>query len=277
MKKLITVICILTLIPVLSFAKIKEEKVCFYPSYDWSIFLGRGTKTKSKEGNWKYGYNLIQDGNEYYFEPKAPKGFKVPSYLNRFPIVNKNISIDSFKFEENNFIKFVRNTALGWFDEQIVFGILPDNIWIVVDNTGPWNDFHNKFRPYEDARISIMKTIIMHCEYENRDPTIDEKYIMLYMETCKLGISTYPDLRYQDTYKDEYHNEQWKKDTYFIFGNFRIVGWCLFALFLFILPGIVFSVIKFIFPKGSVFYNAVCVLEAMLGIFVITYWFGNKK
>lgn len=276
MKKIILLICTLVLLPVFAFAKLQEEQVDSDYIYDWGTFMCGATQTEDREGNWKFGYIPDEDG--YHYIPKKPNGYSVPNYLKQFPIVNKDIDIDVYRSKERNFVKLVKCYAPGWEEDEIVYGVTDNNEWIVVDNRGYFSHrFQDKFQPYEDARLSIMKTIKMHCEMEHRNPNISEKYIILYFTNCKDQVSTYPDIHYKKIHQEEYDKFQRNESLFFIFGNFRIIGWCLLILFVMLLPGIIFAIVKLVFPRGSIFASAVNVLDIILGLSIFTYWFGSKR
>ena len=123
-----------------------------------------------------------------------------------------------------------------------------------------------------------MKTIMMHCQFEKRDPNISEKYIMLYLYMYGEELCNKLDYEYNQTHIEEYRAiEKAEELNMFVVGPIKLVLWCLLALFAFVLPGLVLVLLKCIFPKGSIIYNAVCTVEVMLGIFAISYWFGSKR
>lgn len=291
MKKIILLMLMIVLLPILAFAKLEIESFKFDYAYDWISFLGRGTQEYGKKGNWKYGYKDFDASTEHqwchYYIPNKPKGYKVPEYLKNYPIINKNINVSNIKdvmFKESDAIRLIKPSwemfsgDLG--EINFVFGVTKNNDWFVVNNNKAVSRSkpHDKFRPFRDASVSIQKTIKMHCELEKRDPTISEKYIMLYLETCTPLECNDKDREYKAYYAKEYHASQKAEDyEHYIIGPIRLVGWCLLALFAFILPGLVLVALKCIFPKGSIIYNAVCIVEVMLGIFVISYWYGNKR
>ena len=291
MKKIILLMLMIVLLPILAFAKLEIESFKFDYAYDWISFLGRGTQEYGKKGNWKYGYKDFDASTEHqwchYYIPNKPKGYKVPEYLKNYPIINKNINVSNIKdvmFKESDAIRLIEPSwemfsgDLG--EINFIFAVTKNNDWFVVNNNKAVSRSkpHDKFRPFRDASVSIQKTIKMHCELEKRDPTISEKYIMLYLETCTPLECNDKDREYKAYYAKEYHASQKAEDyEHYIIGPIRLVGWCLLALFAFILPGLVLVLLKFIFPKGSIIYNAVCIVEVMLGIFVISYWYGNKR
>lgn len=291
MKKIILLMFIIVLLPVLAFAKLEIESFKFDYTYDWISFLGRGTQEYGKKGNWKYGYNEWDNGVDGYghkhlFIPKKPNVFKCPSYLSNYPLMNKNITASDIKnnmFTEKDAVRLVRSQNMSSFEEGILFGVTINNDWFVINNCSyitirMSSDPHDKFRPFSDAKVNIMKTIMMHCETEKREPTISEKYIMLYLEMCGDQLSKELDQAYQQYYAKEYHASQ--KSEYFqmwVTGPLKLLGWCLLALFAFMLPGLILVLLQCIFPKGSIIYNAVCTLEVMLGIFAISYWFGSRR
>lgn len=276
MKKLISLICVLILLPIFAFAELQEEYVNSDYVYDWGKFVWNATQTADKDGNWSFGY--MQDEDEYHYIPRKPEGYSVPKYLRQFPILNKDIDIDTYRSKERNFIRLIKCYAPGWDEDEIVYGVTSNNEWIVVDNRGYFsNRFQDKFQPYEDARLSIIKTIKMHCELEHRNPTVNEKYIILYFNNCKDQVSTYPDMHYKKAHQEEYDKFQRNESIFFVLGNFRFIGWCLLILFVMLLPAIIFIAIALIFPKGSIFSRAVTILDMILGVSIFAYWFGNKR
>ena len=290
MKKIIFIILMITLLPIFAFAKLEVETFNFKYTYDWISFLGIGKQEYGKEGNWKYGYKDFDASTEdqwcHYYIPNKPKGYKIPEYLKNYPIINKNINVSNIKdamFKESDAIRLVEpnwemfSGDLG--EINFVFGVTKNNDWFVVNNNKAISrsNPHDKFRPFRDASVSIQKTIKMHCELEKRDPTISEKYIMLYLETCTPLECDDKDREYKAYYAKEYEKAQRDETIFQILWTLRIVGWLLLALFAFILPGLVLVLLKCIFPKGSIIYNAVCIVEGMLWIFVISYWYGNKR
>ena len=284
MKKLILFICAMVLSPMITFSQVItqndiDQAIELHTgyTYDWISFTSGARQTEDKEGNWKYGYVKADDA--YSYVPNKPKNFKVPSYLNQFPIVN-DIDIDEYRSKDRNFMRFIRCYSPGREDDELVFGVTENYEWIVVDNRNNnmsgSSKFNNYFQPYEDARVSIMKTIRMRCEKENRDPTIHEKYLILVLDQCKEELRAL-DTQYIETHQKEYAKAQRDETIFQILWTLKVVGWLLLALFAFVLPGLVLILLKFIFPKGSIIYNAVCTVEVMLGIFIISYWFGNRR
>lgn len=281
MKKLILFICAIVLFPMITFAQVIDQKTIDQAielrtnyTYDWGSFKWDAKQTTDKEGNWKYGYVKAED--DYNYIPNKPKKHKTPDYLSQFPIVNDK-DIDEFRSKDRNYIRFVKSIMPGSDEDEIVFGVTENYEWIVVDNRGYYGRFNNKFQPYEDARISIMKTIKMRCEKENRDPTSNEKYLILVLDLCKDELRDL-DMQYIASHQKEYESAQ-KSENFemWVSGPIKVVLWCLLALFAFVLPGLIVGSIKLIFPKDSVFYKAVCVLEGILGVLIITYWFGNRR
>lgn len=291
MKKIILVILMLSLLPIFTFAKLIEENIDFRYKYDWISFLGRGTQEYHKKGNWPYGYKEWDNGvdgpgHKHLFIPKTPKEFKCPAYLNNYPLANRDINVNNVRdnmYSEDDAIELIRCQNGYAFEEGILFGVTANNNWFVVNNYGYTHtkmpgDRHDKFRPFTDAKIGIMKTIMMHCEKEKRNPTLSEKYIMLYLDMCGDQLSRELDQDYQQYYAKDYRATQRAKEVgLWVGGPIKLVGWCLLALFAFVLPGLILVMLKCIFPKGSVVYNAVCALEVLLGIFVISYWYGSKR
>lgn len=287
MKKIILLILMMTLLPILAFAKLQVETYQFDYAYDWISFLGRGKQEYGKEGNWKYGYKDFDASTEHewrhYYIPNKPKGYKVPEYLKNYPIINKNINASNIKdamFKESDAVRLIK-ADMEMFcnslsENRIVFGVTKNNDWFVVNNNFIQNR-HNKYRPFRDACISIQKTIKMHCEEEKREPTLSEKYIMLYIDSCVDLECNEKDREYKrlnyDSYRKDVRAEQFAQ----VIGIFKVIGWCLLALFAFALPGLVLASLQFIFPKDSAIYKAVTILEWILGIFIVTYWFGSRR
>ena len=292
MKKLIILILAIALLPVFAFAKLEVETEVYdcdhHYNYDWIMFFARNEKHSNNKGNWKYGYIAEKkDNGTYLYIPKQPTKYKLPDYLANYPIVNKNVYVYDFKnrFTEKNAVRLVRiNNWKDW-EDGITFGVTEDNSWFVVNNGGyqsydlyPTHPKHNKFLPYKDAKSSVMKTIMMHCEYEQRKPTISEQYILLYLDVYGDKLCNRLNAEYQQEHAKEYQAAKKAVDyEMYLIGPIRLIGWCLLILFLFALPGIVLVILKFVFPKGSIIYNAVCILEVMLGIFAISYWYGSRR
>lgn len=291
MKKILIIILMLLLLPTFSFAKTKVYKAHIGKgsidyTYDWFDFLCKNEKHDHNKGAWKYGYvKDVENGTSIYI-PNKPKNYKVPDYLSNYPIVNENISLENFKgiFTEKDAMRLVMIISYMDFESGVIFGVTPNNDWFVVNNNGhlhnnAYGDYrHNKAMPYMDVKSSIMKTIIMHCQFENREPTISEKYIMLYLDTYGNRLCRKLDREHGQIYAKEYNRIQKAEDyRMYIGGPIKLIGWCLLILFMFALPGIVLVILKFVFPKGSIIYSAVCTLELLLGIFAVSYWYGNRR
>lgn len=284
MKKLIVFICAVVLFPMITFAQVITQNDIDQAiethtryTYNWGEFKGLARQTIDKEGNWKYGY--VKADDDYNYVPNKPKNFKVPSYLSKFPIVN-DINIDEYRSKDRSFMRFVRCYAPGLEDDELVFGVTEDYEWIVVDNRdnnmSGSSRFNNYFQPYEDARVSIMKTIKMRCEKENRDPNMNEKYLILVLEQCKEELRAL-DVQYIETHQKEYAKAQRDQTIFHVLWTSRLVIWLLLILFVMALPGIIFAIVKLVFPKGSIFSSAVNVLDIILGLTIFAYIFGSKR
>ena len=285
MKKLILFICAMFLFPMITFAQLITQEEINHAielhtvyTYNWGTFKWEAQQTKYKEGNWKYGYD--DAGDDYSYIPKQPTKFKVPKYLNQFPIVHKDIDIDEYRSKDRNFIRVVKSYAPGAEDDKMIFGITDNYEWIVIDNRfnnmSGSSKYNYKFQPYEDARVSIMKTIKMRCEKENREPTIHEKYLILVLEQCKEELRAF-DTQYIATHQKEYAKAQRDQTIFQVLWTSRLVMWLLLILFVMALPGIIFAIVKLVFPKGSIFSSAINVLDIILGLTLFAYIFGSKR
>lgn len=294
MKKILILILVLTLLPVFAFAKSEVKKVgigkaCGLDySYNWFDFLVKNNKHERNKGAWKYGYIVEKhDNNTYTYIPKKPKNYQMPSYLKDYLIVNENVSVSDFRkkcADKKDIKTLVMVSSYLDFESGVVYKYTYNNDWLVIKNDCHSHNHnfdnyrHDKTMPYMDARTSIMKTIMMHCQFEKRDPNISEKYIMLYLYMYGEELCRKLDHEYNQTHIEEYRTINKAEElNMFVIGPLRLVGWCLLILFMFALPGIILVILKFVFPKGSVIYSAVCTLELLLGIFAISYWYGNRR
>lgn len=284
MKKIILLICAMVLFPMITFAQVITQndidqaiELHTNYTYDWGSFAFGARQTEDKEGNWKYGY--VKADDDYNYVPNKPKNFKVPDYLSQFPIVN-DVDIDEYRSKDRTFIRFIRCYSPGREDDELVFGVTKNYEWIVVDNRennmSGSSKFNNYFQPYEDARVSIMKTIRMRCEKEYRDPTIHEKYLILVLDQCKEELRAL-DTQYIETHQKEYAKAQRDQTIFHVLWTSRLVMWLLLILFVMALPGIIFAIVKLVFPKGSIFSSAVNVLDVILGLTIFAYIFGSKR
>lgn len=260
MKKLILALLFLPII----FCACQEVKYSqIQPQFGWETFVWHNLYGSggSGERRWKYGYEKNERGDVL---PKAPPNLEIPKYLLRHRLFAGEVNCDNIKgrqYTKKDAVDFVRFNYEDWYDvndfrwhgtSAPVWGITRDGIYFQVFNTSDTGS------PFTDLVVSVIRTIQVHCELENREPTISEKYYVLFY--CSINT-----VRFDGSYCALNHNRL--EATHFaelIFGALKLFIICGFVLFCMALPAIVILLLKRVTPEGSIIHKASSIVEWLI-------------
>ena len=261
MKKLFLV---LLLLPIIFCACQEVRYLNVESNFDWDTFVWNSLYGDGGNGKrqWKYGYEKNEKGEVF---PKAPPKYKHPDYIQKHKLINGAIDCDNARSKQYtkkdavDFIIFNNNSFIvgGMFNfDNRTWGVTKDNVYFPLNlktsDTG---------RPFSDLKESLIRTIQMRCVLENRQPTINEKF-------CVLFYCTVNSAKFDNSYCALNHNRlQTTRFAELIFGVSKIFIICFFVLFCMALPAIIVLLIKRFTPEGSIIHKAASIVE-MLIIFV---------
>ena len=112
--------------------------------------------------------------------------------------------------------------------------------------------------PFKNLVNSLLITIETNCAIEGREPTISEKYYVLFYacsDPHSLDVSYYA--KHRDKIETSWLAEQ-------VFGTMKIFIICFFFLFCMVLPAIVLLILKRFTREGSIIHSAICFVEWLI-------------
>lgn len=259
MKKLILLLVVF-MFPLISCSKVTYLDIPFENNFSWVKFLD---DNKYDGGNgkrlWKYGY---VKGNGVML-PKAPPKVQVPEYLSKHPLAGNDLitldNVNKKSLTKKDAERFVIINYGGYIDTggyhalstSRVWGITPEGIFFIV----PEGTVSAPFKRLVD---SLMITIQSKCAFEDRKPTIIEKYYMLfYASTNVNALDTSYYAKNQDSITLSWYGES-------IFGIMKIFLICFFVLFCMMVPAIAVLLLKRFTPEGSIIHSAACMVEWLI-------------
>lgn len=259
MKKLLLVLAFIA-VPVLSFASVLSsvKYVDIRYNFDWDSFVYHNRYSGgSGERRWKYGY--IKKGETVL--PKEPSEFQVPNYIKDHHLIGGElISLENVRsklYTKKDAIEFIKfNRGYLSIDRYIhsddrIWGITRDGIYF------PLLKYETK-APFTNLANSLIVTIQNRCELEKREPTVSEKYYVLYF--CCADISSV-----DNAYYSLNQNKIDISDlACYVFGITKLFIICIFVLFCMTLPAVVLLVIKGFTPKNSIFHKAASMVEYII-------------
>lgn len=256
MKKII-LIFMFVFVPILAYSAIipKVEYVNIDYNFDWDTFVYNNKYDGgSGKRKWKYGY---EKSNKEVL-PKEPPNFKIPEYLKKHRLISGDaITLENIRsklYSKKDAIQFIKFNKgyLGVYgyvmSDGQTLGITKDGIYFPVLESEPSS-------PFKHLVNSFILTIQNRCVSENREPTISEKYLLLYF--CCIDINSLDNSYYS-------LNQSKLERTWFaeqILGTIKIFIICGVVLFVMILPALVILFIKRITPEGSALHKAASLVE----------------
>lgn len=258
MKKLL--LLFVFILPLMSCSKAKFEYIDLNYNYNWEKFISDNRYTKgSNKRLWKYGY---EKQNENYL-PKKPPKFQIPDYLIGHPLLGEEkITLSTVKkklYSNRDAVKFIKHNRGGYVSadgyrglpDSILWGVTKDGVYFPTVNSEP-------SRPFAILVNSILVTVQNRCAIENRDPTLSEKFIVLFYACSDYNIV---DNSYYSVNKD-YINRSWFAEQ--VFGTMKIFIICFFFIFCMMIPAIAILLIKRFTPEGSIFHSAASFVEWLI-------------
>lgn len=258
MKKLLLVL--MFILPLVSCSISKIEYIDFDYNYNWVKFINDNRYTQgSNKRLWKYGYK--KDGDIYL--PKKPPKFQIPDYLIGHPLLDgETITLKTVikkLYSNKDATKFMYISKGGYVSTKgyqaggsgVLWGVTEKGVYFPVTDKGT-------SAPFKNLINSVLITIQNKCAIENRDPTLSEKFIVLFYICSNYDIV---DSSYYAVNQD-YLQRYWFAQQ--VFGTIKIFLICFFVLFCMTLPALVILFIKRITPEGSIFHTAASFVEGLI-------------
>lgn len=237
---------------------VQTQPQFYWDSFVWHRLYGEGGSGKKQ---WEYGYEKNERGDVL---PKAPPNLEIPKYLVKHKLFAGEVNCDNVRgrqYTKKDAVDFIKFNYEAWYNvygfergmgTAPVWGITKDGIYFEVFNTSDTGS------PFTDLVASVIRTIQVHCELENREPTISEKYYVLFY--CSLNTA-----RFDGSYCALNHNRL--EATHFaelIFGVLKLFILCGFVLFCMALPAIIILLLKRVTPEGSIIHKAASIVEWLI-------------
>lgn len=256
MKKLL--LLFVFILPLMSCSEIVYKEYNY--DYNWYKFINDNRYDNgSGKRLWKYGY-VKKDGITY---PKEPPGFQTPDYLRKHPLVGKDLlnldnvvskmpskkdAVEIFKFNRGGFVMV---DGFKGFSDGKFWGVTKEGMYFpIIQGTTS--------TPFRNIVNSLLITIETNCAIDGREPTMSEKYYVLFYSCSdphSLDVSYYA--KHQNEIETSWLAEQ-------VFGTMKIFIICFFFIFCMMIPAIAILLIKRFTPEGSILHSAASFVEWLI-------------